>query len=58
MIAVKPNTKKYLTWIAIALVAFWILGDPEQAASTVEAGLGKLQDLAEGFITFLQALAT
>ncbi len=58
MIAVKPNTKKYLTWIAIALVAFWILGDPTQAASTVEAGLRQLQELANKFITFLQELAT
>jgi hypothetical protein len=58
MIAVKPSTKKYLTWIVIALVLFYVLRDPQQAADGVQAGLGKLQDLAEAVITFLQALAS
>ena len=58
MIAVKPSTKKYLTWIVIALVLFYVLRDPQQAADSVQAGLGKLQDLAEAVITFLQALAS
>ncbi|MFN2497017.1 MAG: hypothetical protein ABR608_14100 [Pseudonocardiaceae bacterium] len=54
----KPTTKKYLTWIVIALVLFYVLRDPQQAADAVQAGLGKLQDLAEAVITFLQALAS
>jgi len=55
---VKPNTKKYLTWIVIALVLFYLLRDPAQAAATVHGGLDQLQNLASKLITFLQQLFT
>lgn len=58
MIAVKPSTKKYLTWIAIALVLFYVLRDPQQAADTVRGGLAQLQALAEAVIAFLTALVS
>jgi hypothetical protein len=58
MIAVKPSTKKYLTWIAIALVLFYVLKDPHQAAQTVQNGLGQLQALADAVISFLTALVS
>lgn len=54
----KPSTKKYLTWIAIGLVLFYVLRDPGQAANAVKGLLGQVQDLAEAVISFLQALAS
>lgn len=54
--AVKPSTKKYLTWIVIALVAFYLLRDPAQAAATVHGALAQLRNLAEAVITFIQKL--
>jgi len=55
---VKPSTKKYLTWIAIGLVLFYVLRDPGQAAATVRGLLAQVQALAEAIISFLQALAS
>ncbi|MGH3929985.1 MAG: hypothetical protein ACRDTF_08420 [Pseudonocardiaceae bacterium] len=52
----KPSTKKYLTWIVIALVLFYLFRDPTQAAETVRDGVAKLGSLAEAVITFLQNL--
>lgn len=52
----KPSTKKYLTWIVIALVLFYIIRDPGTAADTVQGGVAKLGNLAEAVITFLQQL--
>ncbi|MGH3916924.1 MAG: hypothetical protein ACRDTC_26465 [Pseudonocardiaceae bacterium] len=52
----KPSTKKYLTWIVIALVLFYLFRDPTQAAATVRGGIAQLQNLAEAVITFLQQL--
>jgi len=57
-VAVKPSTKKYLTWIAIGLVLFYVLRDPGQAAATVRGLLAQVQALAEAIISFLQALAS
>lgn len=58
MAAVKPSTKKYLTWIVIALVLFYIFRNPTQAAESVQAGVARLQDVAEAVITFMQSLFT
>lgn len=54
----KPSTKKYLTWIVIGLVLFYVLRDPQQAAGTVQGLLGQIQALAEAILSFLQALAS
>lgn len=57
-VAVKPSTKKYLTWIAIGLVLFYVLRDPGKAADTVHGLLGMVERLANSIIAFLQGLAT
>ena len=50
------NTKKYVTWIIIAFVLFFVLGQPEQAAGIVRGGVGMLEDAAQSAITFMQSL--
>ena len=50
------NAKKYLTWIIIAFVLFFVLGQPEQAAGIVLGALRMLQDAAEAAITFMKTL--
>ncbi|HEU0089780.1 MAG TPA: hypothetical protein VFQ77_19390 [Pseudonocardiaceae bacterium] len=56
MVAVSANAKKYLSWIIIAFVLFFVLGQPEQAAGIVHGALRMLQDAAEAAITFMKTL--
>lgn len=53
----KPSTKKYLTWIAIGLVVFYILSDPGRAAASVDSLVQQVENLANAIIQFLTALA-
>ncbi|HEX2298498.1 MAG TPA: hypothetical protein VHH34_08285 [Pseudonocardiaceae bacterium] len=50
------NTKKYVTWIIIAFVLFFVLGQPEQAAGIVRSGIDGLESAAQSAITFMQSL--
>lgn len=54
----KPSTKKYLTWIAIGLVLFYVLSDPAKAAASVDGLVAQVKALADAIIQFLTALAT
>jgi hypothetical protein len=56
MVAVNANTKKIVTWVIVAFVLFFVLGQPQQAAGIVQGALGLLQDAAEAAITFMQTL--
>ena len=54
----KPSTKKYLTWIAIALVVFYVLSDPAKAAASVDSLVAQVKGLADKIVQFLTELAT
>lgn len=56
MVAVSANAKKYVTWIIIAFVLFFVLGQPEQAASIVRGAVGMLEDAAQSAIAFMESL--
>lgn len=56
VVAVSANTKKYVTWIIIAFVLFFVLGQPEQAAGIVRSGIDGLESAAQSAITFMQSL--
>lgn len=48
--------KKYLSWIAIAFVAFYLLSSPNGAASIVDGIIGWLGDMADNLSTFVDSL--
>ena len=50
------NTKKYVTWIVVAFVLFFVFGQPTQAAGIVHGALHLLQQAAEAAITFMKAV--
>ncbi|MCA1671871.1 MAG: hypothetical protein LC799_06585 [Actinobacteria bacterium] len=56
MVAVSANMKKYLSWIIIAFVLFFVLGRPEEAAGIVRGGVDMLENAAQSAITFMQSL--
>ncbi len=58
VVAVSANMKKYVTWIIIAFVLFFVLGQPQQAAGIVRSGVDLLENAAEAAITFMQSLFT
>lgn len=58
VVAVSANMKKYVTWIIIAFVLFFVLGQPQQAAGIVQGGVGMLEDAARSAITFMESLFT
>jgi len=49
--------KKVLTWSGIALLVWFIVSQPQSAASVVRSMGTGLQDIAEGFGTFVSNLA-
>jgi hypothetical protein len=55
---VNANTKKIVTWLIVAFVLFFVLGQPRQAADIVHSGVDVLHQAAEAAITFMQSLAT
>ncbi|MCA1674448.1 MAG: hypothetical protein LC799_20410 [Actinobacteria bacterium] len=50
------NVKKYLSWIALAFVAFYLFTQPEQSANLVRSGIGLLQQAANSVVTFFESL--
>ncbi|MGH4014116.1 MAG: hypothetical protein ACRDSL_09355 [Pseudonocardiaceae bacterium] len=50
------KTKKYLTWIIIAFVLFFIISQPNQAADFVRDGVGMLQDAGRRAMAFMDSL--
>lgn len=56
MVAVSGNAKKYVTWIVVAFVLFFVFGQPTQAAEIVHGALHLLQQAAEAAITFMKAV--
>lgn len=49
------NLKKVLTYAGIALLLFFLIAEPEQAAQLVQNILGALRAAAEALITFVRA---
>ncbi len=49
--------KKYIMWAAIAFVAFYLLSQPQGAASVVNSAASGLQSAANSLATFINALA-
>lgn len=50
------NLKKLLTWVAIALVLFFLISAPTQASSMVDHVLNLLKSGAEAIVTFVKSL--
>lgn len=50
------NTKKVVTLALVALVLFFLIREPNQAATGVHNVLGWLRDGAESIITFIKSL--
>ena len=49
--------KKYMTWVAVAFVAFYVINQPDGAAQSVENVAGGLASAAGSLATFVNALA-
>ncbi|MEV4673236.1 MULTISPECIES: hypothetical protein [Actinomadura] len=49
--------KKYMTWAAVAFVAFYVIQQPDGAAQTVETAANGLASAAGSLATFVNALA-
>lgn len=50
------NIKKLLTFAGIALLLFFLIAEPQQAAQLVQNILGSLRVAAEALITFVRQL--
>jgi len=50
------NIKKLLTWAGVALVLFFLVSAPTEAAGLVHNVLGTLRGAATALITFVQNL--
>lgn len=50
------NVKKFLTWIIVAFLAFYLFTQPEQSAGLVRGGVGLLQQAAESVVRFFESL--
>lgn len=48
--------KKYLGWIAIAFVAFYLLSSPQGAASVVDGTVNWLGNMGDSLSTFVESL--
>jgi hypothetical protein len=49
--------KKYLTWAAVAFVAFYVFTQPNGAARSVQGAADGLASVAGSLATFVNALA-
>ncbi|WP_199487295.1 hypothetical protein [Actinomadura spongiicola] len=49
--------KKYMTWVAVAFVAFYVIRQPDGAAQSVENAANGLASAAGSLATFVNALA-
>jgi hypothetical protein len=50
------NAKKVMMLVGVALVLFYVITQPAQAAEAVQGILGWLRDGAEAIITFMRNL--
>lgn len=50
------NLKKLLTWVAVALVLFFLISAPTQASNLVDNILNMLKGAAEAIVTFVRSL--
>ncbi|HEY0454700.1 hypothetical protein [Actinophytocola sp.] len=50
------DAKKAITLVAVALVLFYVITQPTQAAAAVQGILGWLRNGAEAIITFMRNL--
>lgn len=48
--------KKYLKWVAVAFVAWFLITNPTQAAATVNNALDGLGDAAQSLSQFMTGL--
>ncbi|MDQ3787408.1 hypothetical protein [Actinophytocola glycyrrhizae] len=48
------NAKKAMMLVAVALILFYVITQPSQAAEAVQGILGWLRDGAEAIITFVK----
>jgi hypothetical protein len=53
---VTPGTKKVVTWLVIAFVAFYLITNPDNAAGVVRGAGGFVSDGFTAVITFLTAV--
>lgn len=49
--------KKYLTWVATAFVAFYVIKQPDGAAQSLENAANGLASAAGSLATFVTAIA-
>jgi hypothetical protein len=49
--------KKYMTWAAVAFVAFYVIKQPDGAAQSVESAANGIASAAGSLATFVNALA-
>ncbi|WP_165966698.1 hypothetical protein [Actinomadura sp. 7K507] len=49
--------KKYMTWVAVAFVAFYVINQPDGAAQSVESAASGIASAAGSVATFVNALA-
>lgn len=49
--------KKYITWVAAAFVAFYVIRQPDGAARSVQSAANGLASAADSLATFVNALA-
>jgi hypothetical protein len=49
--------KKYMTWAAVAFVAFYVIKQPDGAAQSVESAASGIASAAGSLATFVNALA-
>jgi hypothetical protein len=50
------NVKKILTWAGVALLAFFLVSQPEQSAALVHNILAQLKGAGEAVITFVSSI--
>ncbi|GGT63180.1 MULTISPECIES: hypothetical protein [Actinomadura] len=49
--------KKYITWAAMAFVAFYVITQPDGAAQSVENAATGISSAADSLATFVNSLA-
>ena len=52
------NTRKAVTWIAIAFVVFYVLTQPGNAGNTVDSIFSALQRAGNSLATFVSSIGT
>jgi hypothetical protein len=53
---VTPGTKKVVTWLVIAFVAFYLVTNPEEAGGAVRGAGGLIADGFEALIEFFNTV--